>query len=285
MKKALSLASIEFKSWFFDARMVIILILLIFIKQFAIEPLIENSQLMNEPLNILEPLIAIANSGNILLIVPLVFLTLIADFPKINTSTVFYISRIGRTRWLVAQIINLIFMVTSFLVIICLGAIIPIIGKGVISRNWSKVVLEFATTFPEKSGNFGVRLLPENLYNQLSIVQSAIESYAFVFTYLIILGLILLLFSLIRMKIVGFVISGAVILLGTAFCAIRSKLMWTMPMAHTIIWLHYTKYFREPVMSIKYSVIYLITFIVILLTACFAAIRHFNYDNVSEVEM
>ena len=98
-----------------------------------------------------------------------------------------------------------------------------------------------------------------------------------------IIGLILLSFSLVKRKTVGFVLCGAVISLGTAFCSIKTTLMWTMPMANSIIWLHYTKYFREPVMPMSFSVSYLAIFIAVLLLFCFIAIRKFNYDNVAEI--
>ena len=142
---------------------------------------------------------------------------------------------------------------------------------------------KFASRFPEHSGNFGVQLLPENLYNQLTVFSAAVQSYLLVFAYLMIIGLILLSFSLVKHKTEGFVLCGAVISLGTAFCSIKTTLMWTMPMANSIIWLHYTKYFREPVMSMSFSVSYLAIFIAVLLAFCFIAIRKFNYDNVAEI--
>ncbi len=263
--------------------MIILGVLLIFIYSFAIEPLKSNAELMGEPLNILEPFIAIANSGAILLIIPLVFLTLIADFPKIDTNTVFYIMRVGRLNWLFGQLLKLIFMALSYLAVIFLGAVLPMLSDGFWYNGWSNVATKFVSRFPEHSGNFGVQLLPENLYNQLTVFSAAVQSYLLVFAYLMIIGLILLSFSLVKHKTVGFVLCGAVISLGTAFCSIKTTLMWTMPMANSIIWLHYTKYFREPVMSMSFSVSYLAIFIAVLLLFCFIAIRKFNYDNVAEI--
>lgn len=118
LKQSFFCARAEFIKWICDARMIILGVLLIFIYSFAIEPLKSNAKLMGEPLNILEPFIAIANSGAILLIIPLVFLTLIADFPKIDTNTVFYIMRVGRLNWLFGQLLKLIFMALSYLAVI-----------------------------------------------------------------------------------------------------------------------------------------------------------------------
>lgn len=94
--------------------MIILGVLLIFIYNFAIEPLLKNAEEMGEPLNILEPFIAVANSDAILLIIPLVFLTLIADFPKIDTNTVFYIIRVGRINWLLGQMQDKGWVISSF---------------------------------------------------------------------------------------------------------------------------------------------------------------------------
>jgi hypothetical protein len=283
LRKSFSVAKVEFVKWVCDARMIILAVLLIFIKSFAIDPLISNAELMGEPLNILEPFIGVANSGAVLLIIPLVFLTLIADYPKIDTNTVFYIIRVGRLNWLVGQVLKLIFMAVSYLAVIFLGAVIPMLSKGFWYNGWSNVATKFAQTFPDKSGNFGVQLLPENLYNQLSVFSAAVQSYLLIFAYLLIIGLILLSFSLIKQKTLGFVLCGTIISLGTAFCSIKTTLMWTMPMANSIIWLHYTKYFRQPVVSMAFSVIYLTVFIAVLLIFCGIAISRFNYDNVSEI--
>ena len=101
--------------------MVIVAVLLIFINNFAVSPLTNNAELMGEPLNILEPFIAVANSEILILIIPIVFLTLIADYPKVDTNTVFYIVRIGRANWFVGQILKLVFMIISYLAVIFLG--------------------------------------------------------------------------------------------------------------------------------------------------------------------
>lgn len=283
LRQALSCAVTEFNKWVCDARMVIVAVLIIFINNFAVEPLVNNSKLMGEPLNILEPFIAVANSEILILIIPIVFLTLIADYPKVDTNTVFYIMRIGRINWFVGQILKLIFMILSFLTVIFLATVLPMLSKGFWYNGWSNVATGFVKMFPERRGDFGVELLPENLYNQLSVYEAAIESYLFVAAYLMIIGLILLVFSLLKRKTAGFVTCGAVISLGMAFCAIRTNLMWAMPMANSITWLHYTKYFNEPIMPMGFSVCYLLIFIVVLLIFSFIAIRKFNYDNVSEI--
>ena len=283
IKKCFLCSATEFVKWILDARMLVLLVMLVFIHSFAVVPLSDNARLMGRPLNILEPFIAIANSGAILLIIPLLFLTLIADFPKIDTNTVFYIMRVGRVKWLIGQLLKLIYMGLFLLFVIFASSVIPMIGSGFWGNKWSDVAIGFAKAFPENSENFGVKLLPENLYNQLSVYSAAVQSYLLVFAYLMIIGLILLFFSLIKKKTMGFVPCGVIISIGTAFCSIKTNLMWTMPMANSIIWLHYTKFFNASVVPISFSVAYLITVIAVLLVLCYIAILKFNYDNVAEI--
>lgn len=248
----------EFVKWVCDARMVIVAVLLIFINNFAVSLLTNNAELMGEPLNILEPFIAVAN-------------------------TVFYIVRIGRANWFVGQVLKLVFMIVSYLAVIFLGTVLPMLSKGFWYNGWSNVATGFVKMFPDRRGDFGVALLPENLYNQLSVFEAAVKSYLLVAAYLMIIGLILLVFSLFKRKTLGFIICGGMISLGMAFSAIRTNLMWTMPMANSITWLHYTKYFKKPIMPMSFSVIYLLVLIAVLLVFGGIAIGKFNYDNVTEV--
>lgn len=273
----------EFVKWVCDARMVIVAVLLIFINNFAVSLLTNNAELMGEPLNLLEPFIAVANSEILILIIPIVFLTLIADYPKVDTNTVFYIVRIGRANWFVGQVLKLVFMIVSYLAVIFLGTVLPMLSKGFWYNGWSNVATGFVKMFPDRRGDFGVALLPENLYNQLSVFEAAVKSYLLVAAYLMIIGLILLVFSLFKRKTLGFIICGGMISLGMAFSAIRTNLMWTMPMANSITWLHYTKYFKKPIMPMSFSVIYLLVLIAVLLVFGGIAIGKFNYDNVTEV--
>lgn len=283
LKQAFSCEVTEFVKWVCDARMVIVAVLLIFINNFAVSPLTNNAELMGEPLNILEPFIAVANSEILILIIPIVFLTLIADYPKVDTNTVFYIVRIGRANWFVGQVLKLVFMIVSYLAVIFLGTVLPMLSKGFWYNGWSNVATGFVKMFPDRRGDFGVALLPENLYNQLSVFEAAVKSYLLVAAYLMIIGLILLVFSLFKRKTLGFIICGGMISLGMAFSAIRTNLMWTMPMANSITWLHYTKYFKKPIMPMNFSVIYLLVLIAVLLVFGGIAIGKFNYDNVTEV--
>ncbi|MBD5130053.1 MAG: hypothetical protein HDT43_09025 [Ruminococcaceae bacterium] len=281
LKNSLSCAWVEFVKWLIDARMIIVLCLCVFIYSFAVEPIKENAKLMGEPMNALEPFIAVLNSGMILLVMPLGFLTLISDFPKIDGSTVFYIFRIGKKSWLCGQIIRLFLMTAAYILSIFAASVVGVITSGFTGEEWSLVATTFASEFPEQSGNFGVQLLPENLYNQMMLPTAFVESALFVIAYLFSLGMILLAFSIAKRKTAGIVVCGLVIALGAALCSISTKLMWVFPMAHSIVWLHYTEFLREPIFPVFYSAIYFAAMIFTALIFCIALLKKFDYDIIS----
>lgn len=280
-KNSVSCAWIEFVKWIADARMVIVLCLCVFIYSFVAEPLKANAELMGEPMNALEPFIATLNSGMILLIIPLGFLTLISDYPKIDGSTIFYIFRIGKKSWLCGQILRLFMMTAAYILTIFAASVASVITSGFIGGEWSLVTIKFASEFPEQSGNFGVQLLPENLYNQMTLPTAVVESTLFVIAYLFSLGMILLAFSIVKRKTAGIVVCGLLIALGSALCSINTRLMWVLPMAHSIVWLHYTEFLREPIFPVFYSAIYFAALIAAALILCAVSLKRFNYDIIS----
>lgn len=281
IKNSLSCAWVEFVKWIADARMMIVLCLCVFIYTFVTEPIKANAELMGEPMNALEPFIATLNSGMVLLIIPLGFLTLISDFPKIDGGTVFYIFRIGKKSWLCGQILRLLMMTLAYIMAIFVSSVGGVITRGFMGEEWSLVATKFASEFPEQSGNFGVLLLPENLYNQMTLPTALLESTLFVAAYLFSLGMILLAFTVGKRKTVGIVVCGLVIALGAALCSINTRLMWALPMAHSIIWLHYTEFLREPIFPVFWSAVYFAAIIAAALIFCVVFLKRFDYDTVS----
>lgn len=266
LKTALLCAGTDFCKWLFNARMITLGALAVFIYVFAVEPLTVNAELMDKPLNALEPYIAALNSGSLLLIIPLGFLALSSDFPKIDRAAMFGIIRTGRLNWFLGQLVNLLMMCAAYLFFIFTASTVWTALTGFWGLNWSEVALNFALEFPDQAMNFGALLLPKNLYNQIPLMNAALQSTAFIFVYLIMLGMILLFFTIIGKKTAGVVICGAVISVGTALCSINSAFMWAFPMANSVVWLHYTEFRREPAYPIWHSWLYfgiLIAFLLI----------------------
>ena len=79
MKQKLSLKQIfsvfkrEYTEWITNPRMLVCLVVLVMIREIVILPLKNYAFTLAQPINALEPVIAVANSGIMLLLIPLVF--------------------------------------------------------------------------------------------------------------------------------------------------------------------------------------------------------------------
>ena len=240
-----------------------------------------NARLMGEPINLFEPFIATLNSGMVLLVVPLGFLALISDYPVIDGSSIFYIFRIGRRNWLYGQVLQMLMMVASYILAMFAASVAGAISYSFIGRNWSLVATNFTSEFPEQRKNFGVLLLPENLYNQMTLPVALVESTLLVAAYLFSVGMILLAFTVAKRKAAGMIVCGLLIVLGSIFCSSHTKMMWIFPMSHSIVWMHYTEFLREPVFPLLYSALYFAAVVLTALLLCIVLLKRFDYHVIS----
>lgn len=276
IKTILLCAKSDFIKWVFNARMVILATLAVFIYVCAVQPLTENSAIMGKPLNMLEPYIAALNSGSLLLIMPLGFLAISSDFPKIDNGSMFVIVRTGRANWFWGQMLTLLMMSTAYMFFIFAASVVPITFRGFWGTVWSEVAIDFRIKFPEYSQNFGAILLPKNLFTHLSLPGAVVQSTLFVFVYLILLGMIMMCFTILGKKSVGVIICGGLIAAGSALCSIRASFMWGLPMANSVVWLHYTEFRRKPFYPIWCSGIYFAIIIIFLIVLSLIRLKRFD---------
>lgn len=268
-----------FVQWLINPKMFILAAVLFFFYSYAAVPLLELSTETNIKLNIFELFIALGNSGLILLIIPIVFMVIISDFPRLDSNTNFFILRIGKNNWLFAQFTQLFFMSLTFLVLFFIGTVILLMGKCAYDFKWSYIITAYVYSSPEKRSSFEYELLPENLYNQLTISETFLHTFLFTFLYLTLIGMIFIVSKVINKPVGGPLIAGAVIISGTILGAVKSKIMWIFPMANATIKLHYTRFLRKPIVSLSHSYLYFSILILMLALISVLLNKNSRYIN------
>lgn len=250
------IAGMDFKRWIRSSRQIVLGILMIFIQIQIIVPMKEAAMLMDDTLTMVEPFIALGNSGVIVLLLPIVFLVLMADFPQRDGNELFYLIRCNRRIWIWGQ--GLLAVMISMALILGLLAISAILlgNSGIWELEYSRTMTRFSTVFPERSGSYVVQLIPENLYLHISLESAVLHTACLLFLYFLLLAMVLLLSALMNKRYFGIILDGFIIVLGAISCAFRTGWMWGFPMAHTIPWLHYTEYLRKPVFPLFGSYLY-----------------------------
>ena len=117
------MARSEYVKWLFNLRMVMVLTILIPTREMIIIPMSRAAQEMGQPLNAFETCIAAANSGVVLLLLPLIYLVLTASFPTADENMLFYIVRMGRKNWILGEMLFQLMSVLSY----CLMVVVLIV--------------------------------------------------------------------------------------------------------------------------------------------------------------
>ena len=98
-KKSFKFASSEYVHWITNPKLIILSMLIVFIYEFDIRPLVDAAALMNVKLSILEPFVTIGSSGVIMMILPIMYLVIMAGYPRSQAGNWFYVIRLGRINY------------------------------------------------------------------------------------------------------------------------------------------------------------------------------------------
>ncbi len=282
LKKAIRTAAYEWNKWMRNPRVLIVGFLVLVVMKIAVEPLKEKADMMNSAMNIFEPLLAVGNSSISVLLIPAVYVLLMSDFPAVEPNAMFYFSRTGKKPWFFGQLmfasLSVITFMTVFSGLVVLGSI-----KGAdISLKWSDGTRLYAARFPQAIGNFAHRLLPSNLYNQMSAGKALAYTLSLLSLYLLLLSMVLLVFGIYGQRKMGIITVYTLMLAGIVCCNLSGSVKWLFPMSHSIIWLHFTEVLRKPIMPPLYSYLYLSVTILALAVIGFFGLRRMNFDRVDK---
>ena len=257
IKTVIHISASEFQQWMRNSRLIILGVMLVFIHMQVISPLKECARLMGERISTAEAFVALGNSGIIVLAVPALFLVLVADYPRRGGIDFFYQIRCSKKEWVCGQALFAVEASVFVAAFLAIASGVMTWGTGEMKMQFSHAVTHYVTAFPERSGDYLTQLLPENLYQQMTLGTAVFHTVMLMVLYFLLLALILLLSAVCNKKSAGILADGFLIILGTITCAVRTKLMWVFPMAHTISWLHYEEYLNRQVFPMKGSYLYM----------------------------
>lgn len=159
----------EFIKWITNPRIIMVGVLIVFIHSFAVLPMLEQSDKYGEPLNIMEPFIAVGNSGMLALFLPLVFLLLISDFPIMGGNTLFFINRTGKLNWFFGQIVFIIISIFAYIGTVLISCMF--MSKGFFSTQW-RICFKIAS----------IKFIQSNSYNKCTNWNYSAYCYVPVYT-------------------------------------------------------------------------------------------------------
>ncbi len=266
------MASVEYKRWITSTKMLLLFLMIVYMKQQLIEPLLELTEKTDGNLQLLEPSIAFMGSSNMMFFLPLIYLLVMGDFPRQDSSLCFVMPRVGKKGWFIGQIlysvgaaltvfVGMLFFTTLW----CVDRIYWNDGK------WSDAVTKY---YQEVDNNFKFNLITGRIYNQMDPTTAFVHSFCLVLGMLVMISATLLLFSVLGKKTAGFGICGLYAVIGNSLAIIESKpFMWFFPIAHTQLRLRHELLFDGESMPLYGSYLYFMVATFVLLIGAWIVLK------------
>lgn len=168
-----------------------------------------------EPINILETFIVVEHHDKTMLFLVLGWLLVISDAPFVKGNTYLTLYRSSRKRWNIAMLWYI--TVQAFLFVTCIAAVSVIAGSfwAFFGNMWSSPVYDLAMDTGNRLGvKYNMTFGWANIMENMTVPQAFITTFAFLYLYLVVLGILLYVCNLLLKEIYGILIVFGIQLFG-----------------------------------------------------------------------
>lgn len=280
----LSVAKTEYVKWIRNPKMVILLVMLIFAYDYVVLELTTAADKMGEKLQIFEGFIGISNSQLLLMIIPIGFVGLMGDFPRVDGNAMFYIHRVGKENWLFGQIVFAVMAAGTYLMALFVFSSLTLLGRCYVGNFWSEVTTKYYLFAPNDYMSTVANLTTGRLYNNLPPLDATLHILGLMFLFLLLISMFLLIGFVCKMRIGGIIFTVGSLCLGNVLAYMENKIRWFFPTAHAIMEIHFDEIYKKPIMDMRFSYIYYFVLIMVSFLISYMAIACYDFSRIQEME-
>jgi len=273
VRKALSVTRNEFVSLIHKPKLLLIIVSIVFMIDSVAKPMKDLSIDLGYQLNIAEPFIFITSKGINIVIIPLIFIAILSDFPSAENSGYFSLIRNGRISWLVGETLFAVLSSVIYILIIFLSVAIYCADNSFIGNNWSDYTLRTYIDYPDVF-LYGTMFLDTSVYTQGTPVAILFQTLLLMMMYIFILVMLILMFRIIGKKSFGIITAIGITFVGLPSYATSSPTRWIFPITHTAYNWHFNEFFAKPYCNMSTSYIYFITLMIVLVLTNIYLVKH-----------
>lgn len=281
MTGILSIIKYEFSETIRRPKILLVLFFLVVLYESDLSPIKDVYNETGLMLNLLEPFVLMCTRSVNIILIPLIFIALISEFPNCKTDY-FRMIRISKREWLIGEIAFLFLISFVMMIVLLAGTIVPIMNIGNASNDWSDFMTSLREQFPKiYLHNLRVTLDASTVTHSLP-VSAIVYSFLIMWLNLIIYGLLILLGTITskRMTFLASTLSCAFI--GGCFTFFSSGIKWIFPITHTQLGLHYNSIFSKTNFPIYMSYIYLASLVIVIIIICGRLIKNTTFVGESQ---
>ncbi len=273
VRKALSVTRNEFVSLIHKPKLLLIIVSIVFMIDSVTKPMKDLSIELGYQLNIAEPFIFITSKGINIVIIPLIFIAILSDFPSAENSGYFSLIRNGRVSWLIGETLFAVLSSVIYILIIFLSVAIYCGDNSFIGNNWSDYTLRTYIDYPDVF-LYGTMFLDTSVYTQGTPIEILFQTLLLMMMYIFILVMLMLMFRIIGKKSFGIITAIGITFVGLPSYATSSPARWIFPITHTAYNWHFNEFFAEPYCNMSTSYIYFITLMTVLVLTNIYLVKH-----------
>lgn len=257
MKKMMLVMRAGLQKTISDKKVIVLLLLIGFILDNGVRRMVNNSLQVQQPIGIFEGFIMCMNHWYYLIIFFVGFILILTDVPKLDSNQIFLIYRTGKKSWLLGEIFQIAVCAVAYILVLLIGCMISCAKYGFAGNVWSNFTLFYKTDY-EKMLSDSNRFIDQQVFKYYLPYQSVIHCFFLVALCLVLMGTVILYFSIINKKLVGLVLNVVLILFVLVFNQYHARVMWLSPFCHAVLALHNTYVYKQLSVPLVYSYLYLI---------------------------
>lgn len=282
--KVFRVAKNEYTKWIRNPKLIILLVMFIFAYDYVIKELITAAGKMGQELQIFEGFIGISNSQLLLMIIPIVFVGLMGDFPRVDGNAMFYIHRVGRNNWLMGQMLFAVMASGTYLTALLGFSVITLLGKGFVTNIWSDITTKYYIFAPNDYASPVANLTTGRLYNNIPPLDATLNILGLMFLFLILISMMLLVGFVCKARMTGIVVTTGILCVGNVLAYMENNIRWLFPTSHAVLEIHFDEIYKKPIMDMRLSYLYYIILLIILFIVAFIFIDKYDFSKVQELE-
>lgn len=283
-KKIYRVAKNEYIKWIRNPKMIILLVMFIFVYDYVIVELVTAADKMREELQMFEGYIGVSNSQLLLMIIPVVFVGLMGDYPRVDGNALFYIHRVGKVNWLIGQILFSIMASATYLMSLLCFCVLTILGRCYMDNSWSHVTTRYYIFAPNDYAGTVANLTTGRLYNNIKPNVAAVNIIGLMFMFLVLISMILLVGFVCKTHVISVILTAGILCLGNVLAYIECNIRWLFPTSHSILEIHFDEIYRKPTMDIRVSYLYYAILTIILFVIALVQIDNYDFSKIQELE-
>lgn len=277
LRKIWGVARVEYMEFLTSKRVLFMLFAFIFLAEDVVGKMARIATEQHFPLGRLEPFILLFSYKIHVMLVPIVFVVMLSNFPSNEKSGYFTMSRITRISWLFGEVIYAGMVGLTFILLLFLGSAVWVWQSSLfLTTVWSPYMSELYMEHPEIYALNNQLFIKTETLAQGTPLSVMLHSVSLMFLYLVFLALLLTLFKLLSLRKLGIFIAVSITIIGVALDGYSNIIKWFFPITQSIYETHFNSYYARTELPLSYSYLYFGVLIAgLLLTNSRLVKRHF----------